>query len=204
VVTGGDCLDSTQSTKARILEAARHEFGIYGYKSASTNRIYLLAGVSKGVIFKIFKSKAELFYTVFMMAIDEMMKERESVDLDSLPDAFEKIMRITEWKIEYAGKHKEATNVMLEGVSNPPEAIKAKVQEQMDKLKDLSIYTFFADIPMDNIRSEFTREDVMRYMDIALVGIQAKYMNQPLTIDYMASIREDCIKFIKTILKGMT
>jgi AcrR family transcriptional regulator len=62
-------LEKAKSTKDKILEAALIEFGTKGYKDASTNQIYPLASVSKGAIFKIFGSKANLFYEVFSLSL---------------------------------------------------------------------------------------------------------------------------------------
>jgi len=191
------------SVKTKILKAALREFGIEGYKNASTNRISKSAGVSKGSIFKIFSSKAKLYLSVFSMALDEMVAEREGIEFAEGDDAFQKIMVITHWKIEYAARHQYETKVMLEAVSDPPDQIQRDIEAAMDKLKQLSLDSIFADISMDGISNKYSRSDVIRYIDVGLAGIQAKYLTRPLTVEYMASIRDDCIDFLKIILKGM-
>ncbi len=179
------------------------EFGSYGYKDASTNRIYPEAGVSKGLIFKLFGSKPELFYQVFVRALLDMLEKLKLMEKTLSTDIYEKIIRIVMWKIEYAKKNPEATRVMLDAIGNPPEMIREKISGHMQELTKLSVRSFFADIPMENIRDEYTKDDVEKYLEIALQGLQAKYLDQNVSLEYMESIREESIKFIKTLIRGM-
>lgn len=196
-------MGNATTIREKILEAAIAEFGYHGYRSASTNKIHLAAGVSKGAVFKMFKSKAELFYQAFARALDEMLAALDNEKPDNSVDAFDKIMALTFWKMDYAQKYPEATKVMLEAISNPPPSVRERIFQHVEALKRLSIKTFFTDIPMENIRPEFSREDVMKYLEIAISGIQATYLNQPLTLEYMTSIKEESINYIKTVLRGM-
>lgn len=57
-------LKLSEEKQRHILGSALSEFAEYGYDGASTNRIIQRAGISKGVLFKYFTSKEELFYYV--------------------------------------------------------------------------------------------------------------------------------------------
>jgi TetR/AcrR family transcriptional regulator len=69
-----------------ILRVALHEFSTYGYDLASTNRIVVQAGISKGVLFKYFTSKEGLFLYI----IDKAQLTSESMEsLSHFSDIFD-------------------------------------------------------------------------------------------------------------------
>ncbi|MBU1145477.1 MAG: TetR/AcrR family transcriptional regulator [Firmicutes bacterium] len=196
-------MNKEKSSRTKILEAALSEFGTYGYKEASTNRIYPIAGVSKGTIFKIFISKSMLFYEVYKKSLERMLLHMNEISYSNTRDIFEKITEMILWKLEYSKKHPFDTKILLEGTGNPPREIKSLVATHLRDLTKLSMRMFFEDIPMDNIRDEFTKEDVIKYVEIAVAGIQTTYINRELDIDYLNSIREDTIRYLKTVVRGM-
>lgn len=53
-----------EEKQKQILDCALNEFAEQGYDLASTNQIVKEAGISKGVLFKYFTSKEELFYYI--------------------------------------------------------------------------------------------------------------------------------------------
>ncbi len=61
--------------KDRILEAALHEFASKGYYKASTNVIVKEAEVSKGLLFHYYKSKKDLFITIYERAYKIILNE---------------------------------------------------------------------------------------------------------------------------------
>jgi len=185
------------------MEVAKIEFGTHGYKAASTNAIYPRAKVSKGLIFKLFKSKAGLFYAVFETALADMLEEMHKFDLGSYDDVFEKIVQITLWKFEYSHRHPYDTKILLEGVGNPPKGLEAKIASHLHELMQFSVRYFFDSLPMDEISSEYTKSDVINYLEIGIAGLQARYVNRELTVEYMDSIRDESIRFLKTLLRGM-
>lgn len=185
------------------MSAALKEFGTHGYKNASTNRIYPEAEVSKGLIFKIFGSKEELFYAVFVWCLDNMVNELNEIEYPEHADIYTKMITVIMWKIKYSNLHPDDAKVMLEAVGKPPKGLEKKIAGHMQKLTKLSMRYFFDDIPMDNIRPEYSKADVMNYLEIALIGLQARYVDRELTPEYLDSIRDDSIKFIKTLIRGM-
>lgn len=58
--------------QTRILSSALEEFAEYGYEAASTNRIARRARVSKGLIFRYFSSKEQLFESVLAGACERL------------------------------------------------------------------------------------------------------------------------------------
>lgn len=67
-----------EEKKERIINAAMIEFATYGYENSSTNRIVKECGISKGSLFKYFKSKEELYFYLIEIIFAEMSKEIET------------------------------------------------------------------------------------------------------------------------------
>lgn len=63
--------ERNQRTRARIMSAARKEFGDNGYEAASINTICAAEGLSKGLLYHHFKDKDELYLTFFQQYPDE-------------------------------------------------------------------------------------------------------------------------------------
>ncbi|MEU6666936.1 TetR family transcriptional regulator [Streptomyces sp. NPDC046727] len=66
---------STETTKRRLLDAARVEFSSYGIAGARVNRIAERAGVNKERIYGHFDSKEGLFRAVVAEAMSELVRE---------------------------------------------------------------------------------------------------------------------------------
>ncbi|MEH0424287.1 TetR/AcrR family transcriptional regulator [Streptomyces sp. B21-083] len=66
---------STETTKRRLLDAARAEFSSYGIAGARVNRIAERAGVNKERIYGHFDSKDGLFRAVVAEAMSELVRE---------------------------------------------------------------------------------------------------------------------------------
>ncbi|MGD9909350.1 MAG: TetR/AcrR family transcriptional regulator [Candidatus Izemoplasmatales bacterium] len=196
-------MEENKTVSDRILEAALIEFGTKGYRHASTNQIYPRAMVSKGSIFKIFGSKAELFYQVFKKALDQMVQELDLAGFKNEIDPFDKIIAVMIWKMNYAKDHPYEMNVLLEGLTNPPEEISSVILSHTKELTKLSIETFFQEISMDKIDPRFSKEDVISYLRIGVEGLQHTIVTKDLTLDKLESLRDHSINFLKTLLKGM-
>ena len=67
-----------EEKKERIINAAMIEFATHGYENSSTNRIVKECGISKGSLFKYFKSKEELYFYLIEIIFAEMSKEIET------------------------------------------------------------------------------------------------------------------------------
>ncbi len=187
----------------KIIAAAREEFGTYGFKDASTNRIYPRAGVSKGMIFKIFGSKSLLFYEVFKIAIQKMLDEMKAAELDKEPDIIKKISYIASWKIAYAGRNPWDMKIMLDGIAAPPKQIKDLLEKHFQDLLKLNIESYFEEVDMTEFRDEYSKADLIRNIKIASQGIQNVYLNQLLTIEDFERVKDEIMEFFNTLVRGM-
>jgi len=196
-------LEKTLTTKSKIIDAALIEFGSKGYKDASTNQIYPMAKVSKGAIFKIFGSKAKLFFAVYDRAIKQMIEELNHVSFDTYDDIFERIFGVMMWKVAYAQNHPYDTAVMMEGITDPPNEIKELIYSNLKSLTKLSMHYFFEDIPMENIREEYSKAQVLEILEMSVAGLQATYVDKNMDMTRLESIREKSIQYLKTVVRGM-
>jgi len=190
-------------TVKRIRAAALVEFGEKGYSLASTNAIHRAADVSKGTIFLHFKNKAGLFYDLFSTLIDAMIEEMDRCCFEGDGDVFDRMVAVSLWKTAYFANKPFEARVLLEAVSNPPPEIKEQMRTHLEQLTLLSIDRFFHEIDMERFKPEYTKDEVFRYIALALAGIQNNYVKPGTTMKDMMAIRDDSIRFLKTVIKGM-
>lgn len=190
-------------TKQKILDAALIEFGTLGFELASTNTIYLAAGVSKGTVFKYYPTKAELFYAIYSREFEAMMTYLEPVLNVGNSDPFEKVMDITLSKVQYAREHPHATRLLMDAITKPPQAIRERLATHLTALTKLSVNILFHELPMEHIRKEYTRDDVIRYLGIAMAGLQATYITANTSLEQLESIKHNSIAYLKVVLRGM-
>lgn len=190
-------------TRQKILAAAKTEFGREGFEKASTNAVAASAGVSKGAVFQHFPTKADLFFAVLETELDAMVEAVLALDFPEGTGILEKIFRTMVWKLDYAKTHPEATRVMVDGLTRPPKGIEARIYGLVGKLSQTSLEGFFADLPMEDIRPEFSRADVMRNLKIAFSGLQAAYVENNPDFALTETARKECFEFIESVYRGM-
>ena len=196
-------MEKKQQTQEKILNAALMEFAINGFDLASTNTICKNAGTSKGTIFKYFPTKTILFYAVFNRELDKMVTESLQIKYAKDDDPFVKISTLLIWKIEYSQNHPEATKVLSLGIAKPPQPQDTLVLSKLSKLADLSIERFFGDLSMDNIREGLSQQDVKKTLQIAVAGLQSVYVNNHPEFPFSKTAREECMRYLKIIYRGM-
>lgn len=200
----GGVMANKEASAKRILDAALAEFGTHGYQNASTNAVAEASGLSKGLIYKHFQTKANLYYQVYKRCVDDMLAEIETHLADSpTKDPFDRTVDIMLWKAAYAAKHPQDVALLLEAVAKPPEDVKERIFFHLKDLAKLSFRMCFEDISMEKIRPEFTKEDVIHYLELAVAGLQATYVKEGLTLDKLEGLREPSIRYLKTVIKGM-
>lgn len=83
--------------RQRIMDSAVTEFGRFGYRAASMNRLVKSAGISKGAIFKYFGTKAGLFDYIYRSSLEEVKDQLRNVRDKSRAEPFfdrlEKVLR---------------------------------------------------------------------------------------------------------------
>ncbi len=101
-----------EDKQKRILNAAYAEFGMHGYKNASTNRMVQAAGISKGTLFYYFNSKNELFNDLVDRALDSTVAHFGALLAANEPDYFDRLLCIAKLKLEYQRENGEVLRFM--------------------------------------------------------------------------------------------
>ncbi len=85
-----------EEKRERVLSAAINEFADKNYNNASMNVVVKTAGISKGALFKYFRSKAGLFGFVYKMALgrvkDYLRQVRDESEAEDFFIRLEKVM----------------------------------------------------------------------------------------------------------------
>jgi AcrR family transcriptional regulator len=103
--------DAAEGTRARILDAARAEFGTVGLSGARVNRIAEQAGANKRMLYYYFGNKEELFAAVLESAYEHIREAERALDLDALPPR-EAIARLVAFSWQYNLEHPEFMNLL--------------------------------------------------------------------------------------------
>ncbi len=191
------------TTKLQIFKAALIEFGSKGYELASTNRIAQDASVSKGIIFKHYKTKANLFFEVFQTSLSEFLNAYQALDFSHIADPIEKIVAYVHWKGVYFANQSYAGAVLMEGFSSPPAELIDKMTKLMGETRALSLDSLFQSLDRSRLRSDITEEVFMKTLQIAVAGMQAVYIHKGITQAQLESIKEENITFLTIIIRGM-
>ncbi|MDD3382690.1 MAG: TetR/AcrR family transcriptional regulator [Bacilli bacterium] len=190
-------------TALKIIKESLVEFGEKGYINASTNTISKNAGVSKGVVFLHFVSKVNLYYETFIYYLEELVSEIEKLSFKENLTFYEKAFELTYWKMDYFSTRINEMNLLMEALSNPPLEIKEKIYSQTDKLSKMTISWFVGDLDMSEYDPLYTKEEVVKFISYALAGLQQTILKPGVTKEYLMSIRDESLKYIEAVVKGM-
>ncbi|MDD3112788.1 MAG: TetR/AcrR family transcriptional regulator [Candidatus Izemoplasmatales bacterium] len=196
-------MNAIVSTKEKIIEAALSVFSDKGFDLASTNDIYRIAGVSKGLIFKIFGTKAELYFQVFEHALNHLLNELNTLDLSAYSDPIDRVVAVIFWKLKYANQFPIEAKFLLEGVLSPPPEILERFQHRLSELRVFSIRFCFENASLSSLSPEYSREEFYDYIEYAVMGIQEKLMQIKPKLEEFEPIRNQSIRFLKALMKGM-
>jgi TetR/AcrR family transcriptional regulator len=99
-------LQLDEEKQERVLGAAINEFAEKNYTNASMNVVVKSAGISKGALFKYFKSKEGLFAFVYKMALSRVKDYLRDVrDESENEDFFTRLEKVMLAGLEFIDKH---------------------------------------------------------------------------------------------------
>jgi len=159
----------------RILQAAIEEFAEKGYKAASTNVIANNAKVSKGLVFKYFKSKENLYLETLIYAIDQIQKEFNDFLKSSETDDFFEILR--SWglkKLQLLYEKPTLSKFLLTALDVPKELfekVKAIHSEVLTNSIPL-LYKYFSKLPL---RKDIPKEKLFEFLLIIFQSLGDTY-----------------------------
>lgn len=174
----GDLLKKRSEKYFKIIDSAIREFADKGYEAASTNNIAKIANVSKGLIFKYFGNKENLYIESLIRAIEIVKDEFENFLSNSNKEDF--FILLKEWslrKIQIFHKNPVLSKFLLTILDIPEELFK-KIQfiyEDSLKISASKLFDSFLKLP---IRDDLPKEKVFDFLMILLQSIGNKYIRE--------------------------
>lgn len=77
--------------KAKIIEAAKKSFSLFGFKGTTVDQIAKIAGVGKGTIYLYFENKEELLHAIVLTLVNEMKRVADEAIASSKNTMFERL-----------------------------------------------------------------------------------------------------------------
>lgn len=136
----------------RIINAATKVFAENGYQRASTNAIVKEAGISKGILFHYFKSKKELYLSLYEY-LSDMFAEKiyERLDLEER-DIFEIIRKVSLIKFEMFSTYPDLINFLNRAFHEEAPEVKDGIEKIKASLTDSSFTKLFSNIDATKFR----------------------------------------------------
>ncbi|TMU87558.1 TetR/AcrR family transcriptional regulator [Bacillus sp. BHET2] len=130
----------------RIINAATRVFAENGYQNASTNAIVKEARISKGILFHYFKSKKELYISLYEH-LSELFTEKiyERVDWNE-HDIFTTIRTVTLIKFELFTFYPDLINFLTSAFAEEATEVKDDIDHLKAKMVESSFATLFSQV----------------------------------------------------------
>lgn len=164
-----------EESRQRVLDAAIREFGHYGYRGASTNRICAESGLSKGLLFHYYKSKDRLFLAALERCADEF---KQAIDRFSLEQAcsVELLAQFHRYYIDYFAAHPDhyrVISLLFSDEIQPDSTWLSERRAAFERERSLALRLF---LNRCVLKQEVDREAAYELLSLALEHIQQKYI----------------------------
>lgn len=157
-----------------ITNAAFREFSQYGYDLASTNRIVAEAGISKGMLFKYFSTKENLFIFLvkrYLQEIDALSQVKE--EIDDLFDYFMARSNVEDDLCKNNPKFRMCFISFNKILNKPDHPVHKKALEYYYSYIDTYIDKVMSKLDKNRLRDGITPTDVREVLVFLLNGFRA-------------------------------
>ncbi len=167
-----------ENTEFRILEAARHIFQQKGFDGARMQEIADTAQINKGLLHYYFRSKDALFYRVFGIAFDAMVRRIAEV-LNSERPLLEKIDIFCTTYIGMMARNAYLPKFVIREISNHPDRFINKIGKH-HQVPELSVFCkqVEQEIAAGRIRPVDPRQLIVNMMSMSIFPFLAQPMIQ--------------------------
>ena len=193
--------------KERILNAALAEFAHKEYKDASTNNIVTAAQISKGILFRYFGSKKNLYLYLYKY-VREIMDNEICSQIDTgngdLPSILKQIgMR----KLEVLKRHPDMTDFIAQSKrEKSPEVHDDLEKTEKERSYQLRETFLFSNLDMTLLKPEFRNENTIKLIRWALNGcmkeLHDNYKGQDIQDSAIDELMKDYERYIEIIRKA--
>ena len=157
----------TEKRRDQILNVASSIFSKKGFTKACTDEIASTANLGKGTIYRYFKNKKELFFSVVDKGLDKL-KETILTEVESTEDPLKKIEKAIKAYLSFFEKNRNLADILIHEQSTFRERIAKRYLEH-----------YYGNV--NRIRQTFTagiKQGLIKEMDVdSIVGILIGTLN---------------------------
>lgn len=162
----------------RIVSAAVREFAVHGFRNASTNAIVKDAGIGKGMLFRYFKSKKDLYvyccYRVIKKTMTEVTEQFGKTPGIYKDFSMESLLKTSLMKLSYVRQHPLESQLMVSALTNVPDELKDVLGVLAGLTYDSSYEIFFTMLDRSKFRAGVNPEAVKNVLKYIFEGFQKK------------------------------
>jgi len=190
--------------KERVLNAALAEFAHKGYEDASTNNIVAAAQISKGILFRYFGSKKDLYLYLYKYVREVMDKEICSQIDTSKGDLPSILKQIGIRKLEVLKRHPDMTDFIAQTKrEKSPEVCEDLKNIEKERSYRLRENFLFGNLDMTLFKPEFRNENTIKLIRWALDGctkeLQDNYKGQDIQDPAIDELMKDYDAYVEII-----
>ena len=192
-------LKISREKQNKIIESALLEFSNKSYNEASTNNIVKFAGISKGSLFKYFKSKEDLYLFVLDLSIKELVKDISQAKISLEKDIFETIIKYAEVEFDWHINNPYKYKLINKAFTDENSSLYKKIMENYQGISDNIYFRLLEDIDGKNLKYE--KEKISNLVKWILEGFNRDFSKVKDTGDNLLSLKNEYIKELRTYIE---
>ena len=192
-------LKISREKQNKIIESALLEFSNKSYNEASTNNIVKFAGISKGSLFKYFKSKEDLYLFVLDFSIKELVKDISQAKISLEKDIFETIIKYAEVEFDWHINNPYKYKLINKAFTDENSSLYKKIMENYQGISDNIYFRLLEDIDGKNLKYE--KEKISNLVKWILEGFNRDFSKVKDTGDNLLSLKNEYIKELRTYIE---
>ncbi|HID92617.1 MAG TPA: TetR/AcrR family transcriptional regulator [bacterium (Candidatus Stahlbacteria)] len=184
--------------KGRILSVARQVFAENGYKGAVMEEVAKRSGLGKGTVYRTFKSKEKLFFTVFGDALSAL-EETMFSELMKEETAMGKLKRATKLYLKFFEKNKDLFKILVYNAYTFEKNLEKKVRKRY-----LPYIQYITEIIEEGIKDGELKEiEDVEGSAFALMGVCNGLIYRWLIAETKRSLMDDFLLIEDIYFKGV-
>jgi len=194
-------LELDEDKKKRIIKAAMSEFSEFGYELSSTNRIVKAAKISKGSLFKYFKTKEDLYFFL----IEDIIEKLTAFETVLPKDLFERMEKIAESEFQMYLTYPVEYSFIKKAFFEDMSPMREKLLQKYDHIAEQMYYRIFDSIEFCFSKDPEYNKIALDIMKWAIKGFNDEFVKtrdltspEELKEDYMKSLRK-LIKILRNL-----
>ncbi len=189
----------SQEKRERIINAALREFSKNGYKKASTDEIVKAASISKGALFHYFNSKKELFFYLYVYAVDLIKTEiLTKFDMEER-DIFARLRQTAYLKADILKKHPELYDFLTSAYFEQSPDVAKELSNQTDALMSFSKQLLGESIDTGAFKDEIDPKSAIEIIVWTVDGFSRKHFSGVGGVEQMEELMKKLDGYLDTL-----